>query len=241
MATLTRTSTGGLRPNDRSAAHEAVRNLAESYGVDLLPLDLSTDITPTTLTVTRRCSEPSGPSDSGKFVDLNQLASAALSIPLEDSSSSPSKTEQYRSPGVVVTTPRSGRAQPSSSSSSTGASKSSTARSPSPAGEIDAPLLDSAATAGGVGLPEAAGLARQGAHEQAWLDGASDDGHDLTEDEVQEYQAPLEQRIALLEVSDWQLAAIGCTTGLTVAGRAQYPCNTARHICCGNLQVTLSA
>ncbi|WIA08121.1 hypothetical protein OEZ85_007579 [Tetradesmus obliquus] len=169
---------------DRTAAHAAVRNLAESYGVDLLPLELSlmADLdAPTQVNIQRRCSEPGGPPER----QLSSPADFAASHFGADAATP-------AIPEAAVTPPQ--RCSPADAA---------TTCSPRLAGT--AAESNTAAAAAAAGYEGAAALAATDglvAAEQTWL-GSSGDADDFIaegdEEEYLEYDVAPEQRIALLE------------------------------------------
>ncbi|WIA28198.1 hypothetical protein OEZ86_010759 [Tetradesmus obliquus] len=171
---------------DRTAAHAAVRNLAESYGVDLLPLELSlmADLdAPTPVNIQRRSSEPGGPPER----QLSSPADFAASHFGADAAT-PAIPE-------AAVTPRQ-RCSPADAAATC---------SPRLAGTAAESDTASAAAASAAGCEGAAALTSadgRGAAEQAWL-GSSGDADDFIaegdEEEYLEYDVAPEQRIALLE------------------------------------------
>jgi hypothetical protein len=150
---------------DRTAAHEAVRSLAESYGVSLLPLELKTDLTLT--------PPPPPRARRGRGSESGAAATTAgVLLPEQQALAFDAANLPPSSPG--------------SAASSNGAD----------AVDGELLLLTRGVTSSAAVLPHSEQQQQQPQHDCI-----------LSQEELEEYQLPLEKRITLLQV--WRTAPPG--------------------------------
>lgn len=187
MANLTKTSLGPKA--DRTAAHAAIRDLAESYGVDLLPLELSTDLTITPIkpqssrTARRSC-------DISRSCSLqDELPSSSIKTGLPSIPAFP--TDSIEQAGAVWSehdTNTSHAPNPLEQPQPTAAVSASAADTVTVAGEADAAESSQ--------LPDNVARAVVDDSEVPWVE----DPAYLSESEYLQYQIPLDQQLLMLEV-----------------------------------------
>jgi len=206
---------------DRAAAHAAVRNLAEVYGIDLLPLELNRElITPlkhheSFCSISRRLSEPadwcdhealstpikerggaSFPLTCQLFEDDSTVGSSPATVASASNSRPPSAADIAGPPllHVLQQMVAEGSAE-CPGDCVVGRQQATTAGSPGPANETPSPCPSTTAGpgAGSVAAPYCS-------PDDTTVDSIAADDLLLSEAEYIEYQMPLEQRIMLLEV-----------------------------------------